>query len=260
MRGTREGGLRATVWWVLFLGLLIVLNQTRGIGLDGDQARNLVIQNEDAISNAISLYRGDRGRFPRTFAELSESPFMCVRAGDLINPYTGRPLEIVDQLTAGDLIWEYRANEGRLIFTSALRAPPDDRLLPVVLEYREDQFAGISVEPKLVEVEGAGPEVHRTRACADYLTELVASYEMNNGRVPANISELASQHPLVNKMWNAFQARYAIERSASDPAPGDFHYEVCTDLETGNQTAEVTFFLADGEVVRDGHCSRDPTW
>jgi hypothetical protein len=243
--------------WVL---LIVALNPLVGYTQTGDEERNLVIQNEDAVSTAVALYRADRGRLPVTFQGLADSPLMCVRAQDLTNPYTGQPMNLVSEPTAGDLVWDYSAAEGRLTFTSALRAPPDDSLLALPLEYREEEFAEATNEQPLVEKPGEGSATQHTRACAAYLQELAWAFKQNNGRPANGVAELQGPHPLVLKMWNAFQSRFAQSRALSDPVPGDFHYQTCDDPQTGERISEVTFFLENGETVRDGKCSGNPTW
>jgi hypothetical protein len=211
-------------------------------------------ENLIAISQGVGLYFSDGGGgLPATYPNLQSSGYLCVRAEDIVNPFTSQPVRSVSELSAGDVVWDYNESEGRLVLRMGILQ--EGQLVEVTVPY---ESAGKEFTPGFIRDEWQSVNERKVVSCAHTLDEWVFIYGTNQGGYPTDYSALVSTNPLTGKLWNPYETRYAVERALSDPVPGDFHYETCT--VGGIVKYELAFFLPQGRTVGNGGCGSGPTW
>ncbi len=241
------GGISLLLLWggaVLFRGIQREFSPGSLAYAEGgyDDPLLQTFHNGYVIAGTIGTFASDRHQFPESYAELTQSPYMCIRSQDLVNPYSGQPVQQVSEPAAGDLTWNLNSEAGTLDVD--LHFPEAGNLRPFPIRYNvQDDIEGV-IGPG-IDVPGDSAEKKLARSCWGLTFLFIGFYFQNFNEYPPDFSTLTYRFPILEKMWNGYQNRYAVHREWNDPLPGDLNYRTCT--EDGTQYFELTFWYEGGE-------------
>ncbi len=249
---------------VLFGGLFC---STPPEGWDPDEWCKYIraIQTLDYIMDEVTAMAFFSFQYPSTYSQLGQSIYACVRSQDLVNPYTGQPVQEESDPTPGNLRWTYNPETKDLTVEIAVvhngekqfhtRSYPGSDLS---IYHQQEQEKPYPKYPP-----DAPETVQRSWMCGWILDFLyIQSIYPNRvdsnledeymGSLPPTYTELLRRFPVLKKMWNPFQSRFIQEVPMDDgwatPHPGDVSYNYWIEPD-GTQAHE---FYVWGEGAEDG--------
>jgi hypothetical protein len=204
------------------------------------------------ISSQLGFFTNDRGRFPATYAELTSSPYLCIRQEDLINPYSQSP--IVDD-PSGSL--------GNISYS--LMSPDRLRIrLPFIFLLNGQESAYETDNPLDTEgqtigliSDGSSDETRIwTRSCFFLAWDFLRLFMMDSDAYPGTFDEVLRAFPVLQKMWNRYANRYVNFQTHPNPVAGDLYYAFC--LVDGKSLFDLVVWLPEGGESSIRYCSDYP--
>jgi len=176
------------------------------------------------ITHQIGWYINDRRAFPATYADLTASPYGCIRSQDLTNPYTGAPVAEDPAGSLGNITWSL-PDPGhlriRIPFIHRLDGQEHAYETEDNLErYQEGDFGILSED-------SSDPNYIWTGSCFFLAKKFLMDYHHDFGTFPETFSEILNGIPILQKMWNRYQNRYVNFQAQPNPVPGDIYYRSC---------------------------------
>ncbi|MGH8103380.1 MAG: hypothetical protein ACREJQ_02530 [bacterium] len=193
-------------------------------GADSPQS-DAVSNNARILDTEISFLANIQNQYPSTFTALCDSLFASIRCADIINPYTGNPIQVVTSPTAGDISW---ASTGPSNLTVTFYYLDDSGALQSDPHEWGTDFLNDSSVNWQIPVNLSQNEKITYVACGVFLNSFISDYAYDAGwspgTVPATYSDLLIQYPYLAKVRNDFTGGYAQNVPATSPTAGNLTY------------------------------------
>ncbi|MGH8103262.1 MAG: hypothetical protein ACREJQ_01935 [bacterium] len=274
-----RGWAALTAAWVLFMGA--AASQPASPYLNTDEAANkkTVWFNEAVVPVGISIFSQVEGRAPSSYTALCASPYLPVRCKDLINPYTGKPVE--DKADSpGNLHFDPNSTGTSVAITPATNTSPPQPLkvkgtgLKVTFYHTIGGKLGnwfvfydnnVALQPGYKHKDGAVGMQREWKghtasdlsafAVGSYLTEAIQGYYSRTKSWPNSINDIEtlnsrqdlfsdwkSENQLVKSISN-LRNDWTGGKAAAGTGPGDYNYGHNAD---GNPMLQI---FGDGGVI-----------
>jgi len=188
--------------------------------------------NTEIIGSALLSFTLGTGRLPDSPQELFQSVYFPIAVDDFINPYTGKPVAIVEKPSLGDYIWIKRVVNGRkeVAFEGFIDPTGDGKKIlpgPSIGLAESDMLPRKSVT-ELYQRETAlyNEQERKVFWMCHNLTQLIGTAKNYLGYIPASYKEFMQLDWLYNPaMWkNIYTGQPIQDVSYFNPQPGDFTY------------------------------------
>lgn len=207
---------------------------------------NEVQDNARALSGMISDFTNVEKRYPNSWAELGATLFAAIRPGDVLNPYTGQPIQEVPQPSAGDMTWARTSNSLPITYYYSCggqtrtevwdnfdagflsEASTSDADLPDHLTDQRDKYAYM---------------------VCDYMGHYLIFFRANEGRMPNTFDEVKGVFPFLGRVRNEFTGGFAQDMPEGSPSPGNFTYKVSYDGQGNFDSYGLWCYGTNNEVV-----------
>lgn len=199
--------------------------------------------NMSLFSEEISQYTNVVKQYPASYSALSTTIYASVRPADVINPFTGDPVQDNTAPSAGNTTWTYASPTLTITFYYVCNGV----LQSEAQTWSSDELSGFQPSDWSVPSNLTQSEQYAHEVC-NFLKGYVDLYYVEQGALPADYSALASAYPVVTKARNEFNGGHAQHVPDTSPSAGDFTFTLKTDPQ-GRPYTDIRCYGQDDWIV-----------
>jgi len=200
--------------------------QGEGCTPDEQQKYESVQDNQRALDGMISDFTNIEKHYPQSYAELMNSVHASIRPADMLNPYTGQPIQQVSQPSAGDISWQTTPTTLTVTFYYLCNG----EILSFSPIGFDEEFLNEAVASTMFIPEHLTQQNDRyTFMVCEFMDSWFLFFHANEGRMPNSFDELANLFPFLRKVRNEFTGGYAQNVPSESRSPGNFTYQLFYD-------------------------------
>lgn len=197
--------------------------------LDMPERARKTLANRHLLWAALVNFKYGEGRMPETYSELLHSLYFPVPPEAFINPYTGKPVEIVTKPSLGNFDWDKHTDDPPAIGMCSYIDPSGEGKR---IERGQCAYSGMeNVERDHVKlfqtiIAPLNEKQKKVFWMCHALTNLIMTSSTYLGYVPTSWEEQKELDWLINwEMWKNVYTRQTLrDVSYWNPSPGDFTY------------------------------------
>jgi hypothetical protein len=188
------------------------------------------MNNMELITAMVTSFALVELRVPTSYDELKNSPFMGVSAEDIINPYSGQPVAVVNEPAPGQMSWVFHDPE----LTIGFYVYEDGQLHHETFTYSTDYLSMIRQNGSLRQLGRSDQEtllLYRWDLWSDLVDHVLARFATDGGQpsVPESWEQIVEDMPYLAKIRNPFTGGYM--QKVESPSPGNFALQVERDAQ-----------------------------